>query len=137
MRALIVAVASGVLTVIAAGGVYLAAVKHLHWAVIRPVLQPRIVRADLTDPRLRQLVQLMNDEHEGRRDSFAVFWNARNTELVSRRIGARHNTARGRPTTGSASDTSTPISRATAPPASSSLAIRSPTASGSTTTKRS
>jgi len=77
---------SGVAAVILAAGGYLAGVKHLHWAVIEPVLQPRIVRAYLVDPRLRQLIQLMNDEYEDRRDAFSVFWNARHTELISKRL---------------------------------------------------
>ena len=86
MKALVVVVASTVLATAVAGGLYLAGVKHFHWAVIRPLLGPGFVRAYLADPRLRQLIQVMNDEQVERTDAFAVLWGASNTELMSRRL---------------------------------------------------
>ena len=86
MKALAVVVASTVLASIVACGLYLAGVKHFHWAVMRPLLGPGFVRAYLTDPRLRQLIEVMTDEEVERADAFAVFWAAGKTELISKRI---------------------------------------------------
>ena len=86
MKALVVVVASTLLATIVAGGLYLAGVKRFHWAVMRPLLGPGFVRAYLTDPRLRQLIQVMNDEEVERTDAFAVLWGANRTELISRRL---------------------------------------------------
>lgn len=86
MKALVVVVASTLLATIVAGGLYLAGVKRFHWAVMRPLLGPGFVRAYLTDPGLRQLIQVMNDEEAGRSDAFAVFWGGNKTELVSKRL---------------------------------------------------
>jgi lysophospholipase L1-like esterase len=86
MKALLVVLTSVLLAVVAGGGLYLAAVKHLHWAVVRPLLGSGLVRAYLTDPSFRQLLQVMDDERSERANSFAVFWGADNTELVSKRL---------------------------------------------------
>ncbi len=71
---------------LAAAALYLGAARHLHWPVIRPLLGPAFVRDYLTDPRLRDLIALMDEERVARADAFDVFWNASNTELISNRI---------------------------------------------------
>ena len=86
LRGVLVVVASAVLASIAAAGLYLAGVKHFHWAVVRPLLEPGFVRAYLAEPGLRQLVDLMNEEQGEQADSFAVFWGAGGTELMSKRL---------------------------------------------------
>jgi lysophospholipase L1-like esterase len=86
VKAAFVVAAAVVLASVAGAGLYLAGVKHLHWHVIRPLLGPAFVRAYLVDPRLRRLIDVMNDEEAGRSDSFEVFWRADRTELISKRL---------------------------------------------------
>jgi lysophospholipase L1-like esterase len=86
MKRVLVVVASIVLSSIAAAGLYIVGARHFHWAVVRPLLGPRFVRDYLTDPRLRQLIDLMNEEQSEQADAFVVFWGGGGTELISKRI---------------------------------------------------
>ena len=86
MKAAFVVVAAAVLASVAGAVLYLAGIKHLHWTVIRPLLSPDFVRSYLADPRLRRLIDVMNDEATDRSDAFVVFWGADKTELISKRL---------------------------------------------------